>query len=540
MLARLRIGPKLLLAPGAVLVPLVLLSSGAYYAMVRQNESLDTIVGQRAVHMRAATELVVSSQRAHAQAYQALTWTGGSFSRARIEPLVADLRAQHAAIDRGFASLQQMTAHSPDERRSVEGARAAWGLYVAAVRDVLEIVPIDQSIGANAMSKAERAFAIVAQRLTELAQREQDLSEQASARAQADFRLMSMLMPLVVGLAVAASLAITVAVRRSLLAEVGAIEAVVRGLAGGDLTIRPRLDGQDEIAATSRALDASIRNLNGTLRTILESARSIGSASREIVLGRGSLPPRAGVRDSLERTAGAMRELAAAMHDNANSAHAATRLAENASLAAQHGGGTVHRLVATMEAVRRTALRLETIGAGIEAALGHASLAGSAPALNEARRAAREVGELARSAVGAIEDGTARALDAGSSMADLASSVQEVGDIVDRIGSASSERARDLLGVNQAIVRMDEMTRQGSRLVEEAALAARGLQQQALALSRAVATFRLDEAVQPVSEKETAPPGTPEDDGRPGRAGHPYLRLASSRGQGSAGDADYS
>ncbi|MFK3737132.1 methyl-accepting chemotaxis protein [Massilia sp. TN1-12] len=530
MLARLRIGPKLLLAPGAVLVPLVLLSSDAYYAMVRQNESLDTIVGQRAVHLRAAAELVVSSQRAHAQAYQALTWTGGSFAPARIEPLVADVRAQHAAIDRGFAALQQMTGDSPDERRSVEEARAAWGLYVAAVRDVLEIVPIDQSIGANAMSKAERAFAIVALRLTELAQREQDLSEQASARAQDDFRLMSMLMPLVVALAVAASLAITIAVRRSLLAEVGAIEAVVRGLASGDLTIRPRLDGQDEIAATSRALDASIRHLNGTLRTILESARSIGSASREIVLGRGSLPPRAGVRDSLERTAGAMRELAATMHDNADSAHAATRLAENAALAAQHGGGTVHGLVATMEAVRRTALRLETVGARIESALARADLAGGAPALGEARRAAREVGDLARGAVGAIDDGTARALDAGSRMADLASSVEEVGDIVGRIGSASSERARDLLGVNQAIVRMDEMTRQGSRLVEEAALAARGLQQQALALSRAVATFRLDEAVQPPPEKETAPPGTPEGDGRPGRAGHPYLRLASSRG----------
>jgi methyl-accepting chemotaxis protein len=532
MLARLRIGPKLLLAPGAVLVPLVLLASGAYYAMVRQNESLDTIVGQRAVHLRAAAELVVSSQRAHAQAYQALTWTGGSFARARIEPLVREVRAHHAAIDRGFVALQQMTGDSPDERRSVEQARAAWRLYVAAVQDVLEIVPIDQSIGANAMSKAERAFATVAQRLSDLSQREQELSAQASERAQADFRLMSTLMPLVVALAIVASLLVTIAVRRSLLAEVGAIEAVVRGLAGGDLTVRPRLDGHDEIAATSRALDASIRNLNGTLHTILESARSIGSASREIVLGRGSLPPRAGVRDSLERTAGAMRELAAAMHDNADSAHAATRLAEHASLAAQHGGGTVHRLVATMEEVRRTALRLETIGAGIEAALGRSS----APALNEARlnearRAAREVGELARRAAGAIEDGTASALDAGSSMADLASSVEEVGGIVGRIGSASSERARDLAGVNQAIVRMDEMTRQGSRLVEEAALAARGLQQQALALSRAVATFHLDEAVQPAPDKETALPGTPVDDGRPGRAGHPYLRLASSRGQ---------
>jgi methyl-accepting chemotaxis protein len=558
MLARLRIGPKLLLAPGAVLVPLVLLASGAYTAMVRQNESLDTIVGQRAVHMRAATELVVSAQRAHAQAYQSLTWTGGSFSRARIEPLVRDVRLQHAAIEKGFAVLQRMTADSPDELRSVEGARAAWRVYMAAVNDVLEIIPNDQSIGANAMSKAERAFAIVAQRLTELNQREQELSLQASARARDDFALMATLMPLVIALTIAASLAITLAVRRSLLHEVGAIEAVVHGLASGDLTIRPRLDGRDEIAATSRALDAGIRNLNGTLRTILESARSIGSTSREIVLGRGELPPRAGVRDSLERTAGAMRELALAMHDNADSAQAATRLAEDASLAAQQGGGTVHRLVATMEEVRRTALKLEKLGAVLEATLARAGTLALNAALDavqagpdgapdedaaqaacelrllaqRAQAAATEARRLARSAVGAIEDGTARALDAGNSMADLASSVREVGDIVERIGSASSARAHELAGVNQAIVSMDEMTRNGSRLVEEAALAARGLQQQALALSRAVATFRLDEAVQaPPFEKETAPEGAPADKGRPTGAGHPYLRLASSRKQ---------
>ena len=49
--------------------------------------------------------------------------------------------------------------------------------------------------------------------------------------------------------------------------------------ASGDLTVKERVYGNDEIAQTSRALDASIRNLNFTLRTILESARSIGSAS---------------------------------------------------------------------------------------------------------------------------------------------------------------------------------------------------------------------------------------------------------------------
>jgi len=553
MLARLRLGPKLLLAPGAVLVPLVLLSSGAYHAMVRQNESLDTIVGQRAVHVRAANDLVAAAQKAHAQAYQALSWSGGSFAPRRIESLVGEVRLQHATIERGFATLARLTADSPAERRGIEQASAAWRQYVPAVRDVLEIVPDDQSIGASAMSKAERAFEIVSLRLGELARREQELAEQAAQRAADDFRLMSTLMPLVVALAAAAALAIALAVRRSLLAGVGAIEAAVTGLASGDLTIRPRLEGDDEIAATARALDAGILKLSGTLRTILDSSRAIGSSSREIVLGRRGLPPRAGVRDSLERTAGAVRELAAAHDRNADSALQANRLAENASNAAQQGGGVVHRLVATMEQLRRTALRLEAIGASIDATLGRAGAlaleaaagAGDGPQAalaacelrmlaGRAQLAAREARELAHGAAAAIEDGSAWATAAGASMADLASSVQEVGDIVNRIGD-SSARALDLAGVDQAIVRMDEMSRQGSRMVEEAAMAACGLQQQALALSRAVATFRLDEAAQaPESENDTAPHGTPGEDGRPGRAGHPYLRLASSRGGGES------
>jgi methyl-accepting chemotaxis protein len=63
-------------------------------------------------------------------------------------------------------------------------------------------------------------------------------------------------------------------------------------------------------------------------------------------------------------------------------------------------------------------------------------------------------------------------------------------------------------------------------------MAARTLQQQALTLSRAVAAFRLDEALQgglDGASHEKAPHGT--QDSRPGGAGHPYLRLASSRGR---------
>ena len=532
MLARLRIGPKLLLAPGVVLVLLVLLSCGSYYAMVRQNESLDSIVQRRAANMRAAAELSASARSAHAQAYQVLTWISGSFPHFRVDPLALDLQARHGAVERDLAQLARLTADSPEEQRYVDQARAAWTQYVPAVRDVIEIARIDQSISANAMIKAERAFAVVAQRLAELSRREQALSEQASREAADDFRLIAVLMPVVIALSIAASLAITMAVRRALLADIGAIGAAAHGLASGDLTIRARTYADDEIGQTARLLDAGIRGLNRQLRTVLESARAIGEASREITLGRAGMPPRAHVRDALDRTTASMQALATALDDGAAGAHAAGELAARAGVAAEEGGALAPRLVTTMEQVRRAAGRTDRIGAAIENTLARAGDADGgvreARALaRRAQRAAREARTLARETVAALDDGGACAVEAGATMAGLAGAVEDMAGIVDAIGSAGTERARELAGATQAIVRMDELTQQGSRMVEEAALAARTLQQQALGLARTVAAFRLDEAVQ--GSNETAPPGTHAL--RPGRAGRPYLRLASSRGK---------
>jgi len=541
MLARLRIGPKLLLAPGVVLVLLVLLSCGAYYAMVRQNESLDSIVLRRAANMRAAAELSASARSVHAEAYQVLTWISGSFPRFRVDPLVADLQARHRAVDRDLAQLARQTADSPEEQRYVAQARAAWAQYGEAVRDVVEIARIDQSISANAMVKAERAFAVVTQRLTELARREQELSEQASAGAAEDFRLIALLMPVVIVLSIGASLAITMAVRRALLADIAAIGAAAGALASGDLTIRARATGDDEIAQTARALDAGIRGLNGQLRSVLDSARSIGAASREIALGRAAMPPRAQVRAALELTTASIQALAAAVGTGADDARQADELAARAGAAADEGNGMMHRLVATLEHVRRSAVRMERIGASIEGSLARAgSLAdgedGARAARALARRAyhaAREARLLARATLAAIDDGAMPAVDAGAAMADLAGAVGDIAGIVDRIGSDGRARVRELDGAAQAIVRMDALTQQGSRMVEEAALAARSLQQQALGLARTVAAFRLDEAVHgaDAGTNEAAPPWTQML--RPGRAGRPYLRLASSRGKRS-------
>ncbi|MES2018162.1 MAG: methyl-accepting chemotaxis protein [Pseudomonadota bacterium] len=536
MLGRLRIGPKLLLAPGSVLVLLVLSSLLAWYAMVRQNSSLERIVRVHAARIKDATDLVAETQAVHARSYRLLSGIGGSFSKPRIEALVRDIHQRHLAITRTFARLGKASAPGSAERRFLEQSEAAHERYVKAIDDVIELARGDESIGANAMVTAERLFDGMAERLAQLSQFEQQLSEAAWQRAQADFKAISTLMPLLVALSVILSLVITVAVRRSLLLEVRAIGDAATGLASGNLTVQRHSYGGDEISDTSRTLDASIRTLNATLKNILDSARSIDTASREIALGSADLSSSASARaSSLEQTAASIEQLTVTVLRTADTALEANRLAASVSSIAQAGGSVVERLVRTMASIKGSAQQAVAIidtmvhiagetnvlalNAAVEAARagehgqGFAQVASEVRVLaQQALAAAREMRELLAQSVAEIDGGSACAAQAGYSMAGLVSSAQQVESMISQISDASVRQASGMSDVNCAIVQMDHMTQQNSALVEQAAQAAESLQAQALSLSRAVASFKLDDGAPP------APKG-----------GKAQLRLASKR-----------
>jgi len=569
MLARLRIGPKLLLAPGAVLVLLLVLSCAAYVALARQNASLESIVGQRAASLHAAASLGTQSHKAHADIYRYLSWMGGSFPPVRTEPLRRDILAQHGRIAVGLTTLSTGPLTGA-ELRHVEQAAQAQRRYARAVRDVIELAPLDGSISANAMQKAEAAYALVDQRLAGLSALEDTLARQAAAGAKADFRMVSLLMPTVLVLAIGLSLAITFAVRRILLGEIRGIGLAASSLASGNLTVQERDYGSDEIADTSRLLDASIRNLNGMLCTVAEAARTIGAASRDIKLGSLSLGSRAVYRaEALADTEDTLQALAANVRDNVDDARAANRLAAGAGDVAQDGGGVVERLVTTLDASRRSAQQVMAIVDALEVAAGETGTRVLNAALDASRApmsatdlaaVATEVRALARrvaaasqeiraviaQSVAQIDGGAAWALHAGSNMQRIASSVRDVEHLVGRIGSTGDGQAKQLQGVSQAIVQMDQVTRQNCTLVEEAASAACMLQMQAIALARTVAGFRLEEGEGSHGAPGKTPALAPSPNDNGGVSGEPtrerrgsnrerrrhsasHLRLASSR-----------
>jgi len=80
---------------------------------------------------------------------------------------------------------------------------------------------------------------------------------------------------------------------------------------------------------------------------------------------------------------------------------------------------------------------------------------------------------------------------AGTTMADVVSSIKRVTDIMGEISAASIEQSQGVSQVGEAITQMDQVTQQNAALVEEMAAASGSLKAQAQELVQTVAVFKL-------------------------------------------------
>jgi len=105
--------------------------------------------------------------------------------------------------------------------------------------------------------------------------------------------------------------------------------------------------------------------------------------------------------------------------------------------------------------------------------------------------AAKEIKGLIESSVSQIDDGRTLVEQAGTTMVSIVQAVQRVTDIIGEISAASSEQSRGIEQVNIAITQMDTTTQQNAAMVEQAAAAARSMEEQSLKLRETVGVFRL-------------------------------------------------
>ena len=250
--------------------------------------------------------------------------------------------------------------------------------------------------------------------------------------------------------------------------------------------------------------------------TVKQSAEAINTAAKEIAQGNADLSRRTEDQAaSLERTASSMDQLSSTVKQNADNAKQANQLAIAASGVAVKGGDAVGDVVSTMSAINSSAKKIEDIisvidgiafqtnilalNAAVEAARAGEQGRGFAVVAAEVRNlaqrsasAAKEIKELISDSVSKTAEGTRQVEMAGETMQEIVSSVKRVTDIIGEIAAASTEQSTGIAQINEAIMKMDDVTQQNTALVEEAAAAAESLMEQAEEMTAVVSVFQLD------------------------------------------------
>ncbi|USU14620.1 methyl-accepting chemotaxis protein [Paraburkholderia fungorum] len=298
------------------------------------------------------------------------------------------------------------------------------------------------------------------------------------------------------------------------------IDQVIRHferIAAGDLTSAIDKLRANEMGRLMAALARMQAGLAAAVGQVRHGTAAITHGAREIASGNGDLSTRTEQQAAtLEETASSMEELTATVRQNADNARQASALAENASEVAARGGKVVgqvvdviadmssssNRIVDIIGAIEGIAFQTNilALNAAVEAARageegrGFAVVAGEVRALAQrSAAAAKEIRELIGDSVAKVRNGADLAARAGDTMTEIVIAARNVTAIVSEISVASEEQSRGIDQINRAVTQMDNATQQNAALVEQAAAAAASLEEQARALDRAVAVFRLAE-----------------------------------------------
>jgi methyl-accepting chemotaxis protein len=338
-------------------------------------------------------------------------------------------------------------------------------------------------------------------------------------QAKDAIRSATWLMLVILAASLTASVVVAEIIIRSLLQQLGGELHIASSIAGriaaGDLGVDIKTKDEDRTS-----LMYALKTMRDSLAVLVGQARSgadaIATASNQIASGNLDLSSRTEQQvGSLEQTAAAMEALTSTVRLNVDNALQANQLALSASEVASRGGKVVSQVVDTMTSINESSKKIVDIigvidgiafqtnilalNAAVEAARageqgrGFAVVAGEVRSLAQrSANAAKEIKTLIGDSVTSVERGAALVSHAGTTMDEIVASISRVTQMIGAISASSREQNAEIEQINHAIGSMDKVTQQNATLVEQAAAAAKALNDEAGSLVRVVSVFKME------------------------------------------------
>ncbi len=279
----------------------------------------------------------------------------------------------------------------------------------------------------------------------------------------------------------------------AIVAPMDGISNVADALAKGDLTKTMEGEYQGQFASVKDSLNASIAVLSSMVAKINYTASELSAEASTISQGNTELNDRTQEQAaSLEETAAAVEQMTSTTRQNATNANNASTLSREASLLANRGGDVVGKAVTAMESINSASKKIADIigvideiafqtnilalNAAVEAARAGEQGRGFAVVASEVRNlaqrsagAAKEIKGLIQDSVERVAEGSSLVNESGQTLSEIVRSVDQVSRIIEDIATASEEQSAGVESINQAVMKLDEMTQKNAALVEEAA-----------------------------------------------------------------------
>jgi methyl-accepting chemotaxis protein len=511
-LTRYPVALRVAMAFGAVVLTIAALVVALHLGFAKTAEQAEHISDQIGLQKQTAQVKALAQENATAALVLLVTQ-----SPELQQQLAQQIGARNAEMAKVLAAVQALVKGQADDEALASNAAQRQATSAAGVQRIVQLVKDGKQAEASFAADEEMIpmMAPLQQALFQLDQRAAETvasAQAASAKVAKQLRALAMAAG---AMAVALALVMGYGLARSVTRPLAAALQFAQRLAGGDLTARIQVQGQDEFAQLNQALNRMSEGLTELVMQVRADADQIATGSAQIASGSADLSSRSEQQAAnLEHTASSMEELAATVNHNAHTAERAAALATATRNEADAGGRLMDQVVHTMDDIATGSQRIVEItavidglafqtnilalNAAVEAARAGEQGRGFAVVAAEVRTlaqrsaaAAREVRTLLEDSATKITSGAGVVGQAGKSIQSTVQRVNEVSTLIAEIADATRKQTAGIGAVNQAVGVLDDTTQRNAALVEEAAASADSLSQRAQHLAETVRSFKL-------------------------------------------------
>ena len=505
MLSDLKVGTRLGIAFGAVLLMLAVTLVTGISRMAVVNDHLHAITDENNVESRDAKEIRGDVFQIGLVVRDLIITTDLTTLKSQREELATLTRAldeQIEKLDQLFNSLSSTTATEKELMAKIR--EMAPGLKTAAI-GVADLGVVNKNDEATALLRKDfdpryADFQPIAIQLSEFEDKLNVQAAEEAANVYQGARLTMLVLGVVaVLIAVAAALLVTRSLLRQLGGEPNYVAGVMQSLGGGDFNIQVTTRDGDT-GSMLYAVKTMVQKLSTIITEVNTAADALAGAAEEVSATSQSLSQAASEQAAgVEQTSASIEEMTASIAQNTDNAKVTDTMATKAAGDAAEGGEAVKATVTAMKQIAQKISIIDDIAyqtnllalnAAIEAARAGEHGKGFAVVAAEVRKLA-ERSQVAAQEIGTVASGSVELAErAGALLSEIVPSIKKTSDLVQEISAASQEQSAGVGQINSAVTQLSATTQQNASSSEELAATAEEMSGQAEQLQQTMSFFK--------------------------------------------------